>query len=54
MCIYNMYVMIYIMLAYSMLFAALSNAVCLHSAYFFPLTFANAFRVRALFWFIDT
>ena len=38
--------MMYIMLAYLMLFAALSNAVCLHSAFFFLfllLIFANAF-----------
>ena len=28
------YLMLYIMLAYLMLFAALSNAVCLHSAFF--------------------
>ena len=27
--------MLYIMLAYLMLFAALSNAVCLHNAFFF-------------------
>ena len=38
-------IMLYIMLAYLMLFAALSNAVCMHNA-FFPfllLIFANAF-----------
>ena len=34
--------MLYILLAYLMLFAALSNAVCLHNV-FFPLIFANAF-----------
>ena len=28
------YVMLYMMLAYLMLFAALSNAVCLHNAFF--------------------
>ena len=33
-----LYIMLYIMLAYLMLFAALSNAVCLHNAFF-----ANAF-----------
>ena len=35
----------YIMLAYLLLFAALSNAVYLYNAFFFllPLTFANAF-----------
>ena len=41
--------MLYIMLAYLMLFAALFNAVCLHNAYFLPSTFANA-----LSWVIDT
>ena len=38
-----LYIMLYIMLAYLMLFAALSNAVCLYNAYFLPLNFANAF-----------
>ena len=38
-----LYVMLYIMLGYLMLFAALSNAVCLHSAFFLLLIFANAF-----------
>ena len=39
-----LYVMLYIMLAYLMLLAALSNAVCLHNALFFLLLiFANAF-----------
>ena len=33
--------MLYIMLTYLILFASLSNAVCLHNA-FLPLTFANA------------
>ena len=32
-----LYIMLYIMLAYLMLFAALSNAVCLHNASFFHL-----------------
>ena len=41
--------MLYIMLAYLMLLAALSNAVCLHNAFF-----ANAFCFHALSWFIDT
>ena len=35
--------LLYIMLAYLMLFAALSNAVCLYSASFFPFISANAF-----------
>ena len=42
--------LLYIMLAYLMLFAALSNAVCLYNAYFF----ANDFCFHALSWFIDT
>ena len=29
-----LYIMLYIVLAYLMLFAALSNAVCLHNAFF--------------------
>ena len=37
-----------------MLHAALSNSVCLHDAFFLLLTFANAFCVHALSWFIDT
>ena len=48
-----LYIMLYIMLAYLMLLAALSNAVCLHSA-FLPFIFANAFHFHALSWFIDT
>ena len=49
--------MLYIMLAYLMLFAALSNAVCLYNAFsssFLLLIFANAFCFHALSWFIDT
>ena len=34
--------MLYVMLAYLMLIAALSNAVCLYNA-FFAMIFANAF-----------
>ena len=37
-----LYVMLYIMLAYLMLFAALSNAVCLHNA-FFAIDFCKCF-----------
>ena len=37
-----LYTMLYVMLAYLVLFAALSNAVCLYNA-FLPLIFANAF-----------
>ena len=50
--------MLYIMHACLMLFAALSNAVCLHNAFFLSsslqLIFANAFCFHALSWFIDT
>ena len=46
--------LLYIMLAYLMLFAALSNAVCLDNASFFILIFANAFCFHAMSWFIDT
>ena len=35
--------MLYIVLACLMLFAALSNAVCLHNAYFLPMISAMAF-----------
>ena len=38
-----LYIMLYIMLAYLMLFAALSNAGCLHNASFFSFISANAF-----------
>ena len=44
-----LYIMLYIMLAYIMLLAALSNADYLHNAYFLPLNIANAFS-----WLIDT
>ena len=45
-----LYIMLYIVLAYLMLFVALSNAVFLHNAFFLflPLIFAND-----LSWFID-
>ena len=45
--------LLYIMLAYLILFAALSNAVCLHYA-FLHLILANSFCFHALSWFIDT
>ena len=51
------FMFLYIMPAYLMMFAAVSNAVCLHNASFFlflPLIFANAFCFNALSWFIDT
>ena len=49
-------IMLYIMHAYLMLFAALSNTVCLYIAIFLflLLIFANAFCFHALSWFIDT
>ena len=43
-----LYIMLYIVLAYLMLFAALTNAVCLYNAS------ANAFYFHALSLFIDT
>ena len=49
-----LYTMLYIVLAYLMLFAALSNAVCLYNASFLPLISANAFYFHVLSWFIDT
>ena len=38
-----LYVMLYIVLAYLMLFAAITNAVCLNNASFFSLICANTF-----------
>ena len=38
-----LYIMLYIVLAYLMLFAALTNAVCLNNASFFSFICANAF-----------
>ena len=49
-----LYIMLYIVLAYLMLFAALSNAVCLYNASFLPMISANAFYFHILSWFIDT
>ena len=51
-----LYIMLYVMLAYLMLLATLSNAVCLYSASFFflLLIFTYAFCFHALSWFIDT
>ena len=45
---------LYIVLAYLMLFAALSNAVCLYNASFLPMISAIAFYFHVLSWFIDT
>ena len=44
--------LLYVMLTYLMLFAALSNAVCI--MLFLLLIFANALCFHALSWFIDT
>ena len=49
-----LYVMLYIVLAYLMLHAALSNAVCLHNVSFLPIISAIAFYFHVLSWFIDT
>ena len=52
-----LYIMLYIVLAYFMLFAALTNAVCLNNASFFLflllLICANAFYFNALSLFIS-
>ena len=48
------HIMLYIMLACSMPFAALFNVVCLYDAYFLPMIFANAFCFHALSLVIDT
>ena len=49
-----LYIMLYIVLAYLMLFAALSNAVCLYNASFLPIIYVIAFYFHVLSWFIDT
>ena len=50
-----LYITLYIVLVYLMLFAVLSNAVCLYNAsLFLPLISANAFYFHVLSWFIDT
>ena len=51
-----LYIMLYILLAYLMLHAAFSNAVCLYNGSFFwgPFISANAFCFHALSWLIDT
>ena len=49
-----LYIMLYIVLAYLMLFAALSNAVCLYDASFLPMISANVFYFHVLSWLIDT
>ena len=48
-----LYIMLYIVLAYLMLFSALTNAVCLNNASsFLSLIYANAFYFHALSLFI--
>ena len=49
-----LYIMLYIVLAYLMLFAALSNAVCLYNSSFLPIIYVIAFYFHVLSWFIDT
>ena len=49
-----LYIMVCIVLAYLMLLADLSNAVCLHIASFLPMISAIAFYFHVLSWFIDT
>ena len=49
-----LYIMLYIMLAYIMPFAALSNAVCLYDASVFSFISANAFYFHVLSWSIVT
>ena len=46
--------MLYIVLAYLMLFAAFSNAVCLYNASFLTMISAITFYFNVLSWFIDT
>ena len=43
-----LYIMLYTVLAYLMLFAALTNAVCLNNAFFFLFFFNNIFHERAI------
>ena len=45
--------LLYIMLAYLMLFAALFNAVCLYNAYF-AIDFCRCFLLSCFSWFIYT
>ena len=46
--------LLYVMLTYLMLFADLSNAVCLYNGSFFAIDFCKCFLFHALSWFIDT
>ena len=47
-------IVLYMVLACLVLFAALTGAVCLYNASFLPLISANAFYFHALSLFIDT
>ena len=49
-----LYIILYIVLACLLLFAALSIAGGLYNAYVLPLISANAFYFHVLPWFIDT
>ena len=49
-----LYIMLYIVFAYLMLFAAISNTVCWHNASFFAIDFCKCFLFHAFSWFIDT
>ena len=49
-----LYIMLYIVLAYLMLFAALTNAVCCIMLLLLPLIYENAFYFYALSLFNDT
>ena len=49
-----LYIMLKKVLAYLMLFAALSNAVCLYNASFLPMISTIAFYFHVLSCFIDT
>ena len=48
-----LYIMLYLMLAYIILLAALSNAACLHNA-FLAIYCCKCFLFHALSWFIET
>ena len=49
-----LYIMLYVRLAYLMLLAALSNAVCFYNGFFFIIDFCKCFQFLALSWLIDT
>ena len=49
-----LYIMLYIVLAYLMLFSALTNAVCLHNASFVAIDFCKCYCKRYLIYIILT